>query len=60
MNISQIIEMLESELTENGDGEMLIYNSYGQLIKPTSIHQDIILAKDYDRWLNVRVFSEKE
>jgi hypothetical protein len=34
MKITQIIELLESELSEQGDVEVMIYNSSGELIDP--------------------------
>ena len=36
MKISEIIEMLEAEMDENGDAELMIYNSSGDLIQPKS------------------------
>lgn len=34
MKISEIIAMLETEMTEGGDNELMIYDSSGDLITP--------------------------
>lgn len=34
MKISDIIDLLEGELTESGDSVIMIYNSSGELIQP--------------------------
>jgi hypothetical protein len=36
MKISEIIEMLKEEWFEEGDAELMIYNSSGDLIQPKS------------------------
>jgi hypothetical protein len=36
MKISQIIELLESEMEESGDVELMIYDSSGDRIEPKS------------------------
>lgn len=36
MKISQIIELLESEMEDSGDVELMIYDSSGDLIQPKS------------------------
>jgi len=36
MTISQVIELLESEMEESGDVELMIYNSSGDRIEPKS------------------------
>ena len=36
MRISQIIKMLEDQISEEGDDELMIYNSDGDLIDPKS------------------------
>lgn len=36
MKISDIIEMLEDQLREEGDAELMIYDSSGDLIDPKS------------------------
>ena len=36
MKISQVIELLESEMAESGDVELMIYDSNGDKIEPKS------------------------
>lgn len=36
MKISEVIELLESEMEESGDVELMIYDSSGNVIKPKS------------------------
>jgi len=56
MKISHLIALLESEMDENGDTEIMIYDSRGDLIEPKGFHCG---ARSTDHgWVDTVSFSD--
>lgn len=58
MKISRLIALLESEMEENGDNEIMLYDSRGDWIEPKGFHCGGMSTDD--GWIDTVSFSDME